>query len=250
MRFATTSTAPTSTPRLAAPLPAGLELAYKTRPSYRLRTPAWCSTSPPTIRSGPIHIHRCGCRPSVGQPFRAGRLRVWSAAVHGRPAGARGRARFQGWLAAESPAMSDPLPDEPLASVDGGAVAGRLRGPPEQLRAATLRRRDPRRSRSRRASCEVGMGIEAFRDPAPTQDFDSPGLPIDVAGFRTYAVDWVTDEAVFWSTAQTTPLPEPADVPDPADGRRLRLPRVVGRRRRPPGPELVVDHIAGSRRGG
>ena len=41
------------------------------------------------------------------------------------------------------------------------------------------------------------MGIKAFRDPDLTQDFDAPRLPIDVADFHTYAVDWDADEAVF-----------------------------------------------------
>ena len=53
-------------------------------------------------------------------------------------------------------------------------------------------------SRSRRpGSCEVGIGIKAFRDPELTHDFDSPRLPIDVADFHTYAVDWDSNEAVF-----------------------------------------------------
>jgi Glycosyl hydrolases family 16 len=46
-------------------------------------------------------------------------------------------------------------------------------------------------------SCEVGMGIKAFRDPALTQDFDAPRLPIDVAEFHTYAVDWDAEAAAF-----------------------------------------------------
>ena len=81
------------------------------------------------------------------------------------------------------------------------------------------------------------MGIKAFRDPDLTQDFDAPRLPIDVADFHTYAVDWDADEAVFSVDGERgTPLPAPADVPAAADGRGLRLPRVVGRGRRPPGP--------------
>jgi hypothetical protein len=46
-------------------------------------------------------------------------------------------------------------------------------------------------------SAEVGVGIKAFRDPALRQDFAAPRLPIDVADFHTYAVDWDADEAVF-----------------------------------------------------
>lgn len=47
------------------------------------------------------------------------------------------------------------------------------------------------------ASAEVGMGLHAFRDPELTEDFAAPRLPVDVAGFHTYAVDWDADEAVF-----------------------------------------------------
>jgi hypothetical protein len=46
-------------------------------------------------------------------------------------------------------------------------------------------------------SAEVGVGIKAFRDPALTQDFDAPRVPIDVTDFHTYAVDWNADQAVF-----------------------------------------------------
>ena len=74
------------------------------------------------------------------------------------------------------------------------------------------------------------MGIKAFRDPALTQDFEAPRLPIDVDEPHLYAVDWDADEAVFTvDGSRAPPLPAPADVPAPADARRLRLPRVVGR---------------------
>jgi len=46
-------------------------------------------------------------------------------------------------------------------------------------------------------SAEVGVGIKAFRDPALTQDFDAPRVPVDVAAFHTYAVEWDAAEAVF-----------------------------------------------------
>jgi Glycosyl hydrolases family 16 len=46
-------------------------------------------------------------------------------------------------------------------------------------------------------SAEVGVGVKAFRDPALVQDFAAPRLPIDVADFNTYAVDWDADLAVF-----------------------------------------------------
>jgi hypothetical protein len=58
-------------------------------------------------------------------------------------------------------------------------VFGNALGPPEQ------------------PSAEVGVGIKAFRDPALTQDFDAPRVPIDVTEPHTYAVDWDSEEAVF-----------------------------------------------------
>jgi hypothetical protein len=46
-------------------------------------------------------------------------------------------------------------------------------------------------------SAAVGMGLRAFRDPAVTGDFEAIRLPIDVADFHTYAVDWTADKADF-----------------------------------------------------
>jgi hypothetical protein len=46
-------------------------------------------------------------------------------------------------------------------------------------------------------SAEVGVGLKQIRDPHLAQDFAAPRLPIDVAEFHTYAVDWDADEAVF-----------------------------------------------------
>ena len=36
----------------------------------------------------------------------------------------------------------------------------------------------------------VGMGLHPFRDPAITDDFDAPRVPIDVAEHHVYAADW------------------------------------------------------------
>jgi hypothetical protein len=47
------------------------------------------------------------------------------------------------------------------------------------------------------ASAEVGMGIKAFRDPHLTDDFEAPRLPLDVADFHEYAVEWDVEDAVF-----------------------------------------------------
>jgi hypothetical protein len=96
------------------------------------------------------------------------------------------------------------------------------------------------------ASCEVGMGIKAFRDPALTQDFDAPRLPIDVAEFHTYAVDWDADAAAFSVDGEVVRrCPRPPtypmqlmvavyDFPDWSVGEDDHLV-----------PELVVDWISG-----
>ena len=39
-------------------------------------------------------------------------------------------------------------------------------------------------------SAEVGVGLKQIRDPHLAQDFAAPRLPIDVAEFHDYAVDW------------------------------------------------------------
>jgi hypothetical protein len=46
-------------------------------------------------------------------------------------------------------------------------------------------------------SAAVGMGLHPFRDPAVVDDFDAVRLPIDVADFHTYAVDWTAERAEF-----------------------------------------------------
>ena len=46
-------------------------------------------------------------------------------------------------------------------------------------------------------STAVGLGLHAFRDPSVTEDFEAVRLPIDVADFHTYAVDWTADKVDF-----------------------------------------------------
>jgi beta-glucanase (GH16 family) len=96
------------------------------------------------------------------------------------------------------------------------------------------------------ASCEVGMGIKAFRDPALTQDFDAPRLPVDPAEMHTYAVDWDHEVAVFSVDGrEVRRCPRPPtypmqlmvavyDFPEWSVGDDDHLV-----------PALVVDHVAG-----
>ncbi|WP_073252357.1 glycoside hydrolase family 16 protein [Cryptosporangium aurantiacum] len=91
-------------------------------------------------------------------------------------------------------------------------------------------------------SAEVGMGLHAFRDPAVAEDFSAPRLPIDVAEFHTYAVDWTRSRVAFYVDGEfVRECPRPPwypmqhmlavfDFPDAA-----ALPA--------PPPELVVDYL-------
>jgi hypothetical protein len=51
-------------------------------------------------------------------------------------------------------------------------------------------------------SAAVGMGLHAFRDPTVTEDFEAVRLPIDVAGFHAYAVEWTPQRAQFFVDGQ------------------------------------------------
>jgi hypothetical protein len=48
------------------------------------------------------------------------------------------------------------------------------------------------------ASAAVGMGLHAFRDPQAREDFDAVRMPLDVADWHSYAVQWDTEMAT-WS---------------------------------------------------
>lgn len=98
------------------------------------------------------------------------------------------------------------------------------------------------------ASAEVGVGIKAFRDPALTQDFAAPRLPIDVLEPHVYAVDWDETAAVFTvdgTVVRRCPRPPTYpmqlmlavfDFPEWSVGDDDRLV-----------PRLVVDRVAGDR---
>ncbi|WP_456845872.1 glycoside hydrolase family 16 protein [Cellulomonas sp. P5_C6] len=49
----------------------------------------------------------------------------------------------------------------------------------------------------RPGSAEVGVGLHPFRDPALVEDWAAVRLPLDVAAFHTYAVDWSPERAEF-----------------------------------------------------
>lgn len=95
----------------------------------------------------------------------------------------------------------------------------------------------------------VGMGLHPFRDPTVSEDFKAVRLPIDVADFHTYAVDWTADRAEFFvdgELVRTCPAP-PAyplqlmlavfDFPEQSTGDDADAV-----------PALVVEHVRGYQR--
>jgi Glycosyl hydrolases family 16 len=49
----------------------------------------------------------------------------------------------------------------------------------------------------RDGSADVGVGVKRLRDPGLRQDFSTVRLPLDVAAFNTYAVEWRPGSLVF-----------------------------------------------------
>jgi hypothetical protein len=63
-------------------------------------------------------------------------------------------------------------------------------------------------------SAAVGMGLHPFRDPNITEDFEAVRLPIDVAEFHDYTVDWTPTAATFSvDGAVIRSCPRPPDYP-------------------------------------
>jgi hypothetical protein len=98
-------------------------------------------------------------------------------------------------------------------------------------------------------SAAVGMGLHPFRDPRVTEDFQAVRLPIDIAEFHTYAVDWSADRVdllVDGERIRSCPRP-PAypmqmmvavfDFPDRSTGDDATAV-----------PEFVVDYLRGYER--
>jgi len=53
-------------------------------------------------------------------------------------------------------------------------------------------------------SAAVGMGVHPFRDPALTEEFDAPRLPIDVSEPHVYAADWRPGRVDFFVDGRLT----------------------------------------------
>lgn len=138
-----------------------------------------------------------------------------------------------------------------VAEMFGDAVErGRSEGPPGSTTAETTTAGSTTAgTTTTETTTAVGMGVRAFRDPEAVGDFEVVRLPIDLAEFHTYAVDWTPERLDFLvdgAVVRTSPSP-PAypmqlmvavfDFPD----------RSVGGDEGEV-PELVVDYFRGYER--
>jgi hypothetical protein len=98
----------------------------------------------------------------------------------------------------------------------------------------------------RQGSAAVGMGVKAFRDPRLAEEFEAVRLPIDVAAFHDYAVDWTPGRLVFSVDGEVVrELHQAPDYPVQLMVGVFDFPAQA--RGRAPGfvPELVVSAVRG-----
>jgi hypothetical protein len=153
--------------------------------------PRWCADShePPLRVSG---IQSGSWSGPVGSPQGQQRFSPGLVVREEQP-------RFEGWLPASGRVAVRARMNLSHRSMAALWLAG-FEDDPEQVQCGELcvvevfgRALGPAEA----PSAEVGVGIKPFRDPALTDDFAAPRVPIDVTRPHTYAVDWDADEAVF-----------------------------------------------------
>jgi hypothetical protein len=94
----------------------------------------------------------------------------------------------------------------------------------------------------------VGTGLHAFRDPAAREDFEAVRLPIDLAEFHSYAVDWTPERADFLVDRQLVrSCPHPPTYPMQLMIAVFDFPEQSTGNDAEAVPELVVDHVRGYR---
>lgn len=90
----------------------------------------------------------------------------------------------------------------------------------------------------------VGMGLHAFRDPAVAEDFEAVRLPIDIADFHTYAVDWTPEKVDFLvDGAPVRSCPDPPSYPMQLMLAVFDFPAQATGDDETAVPALVVDHV-------
>ena len=94
----------------------------------------------------------------------------------------------------------------------------------------------------------VGMGLHAFRDPAVHEDFEAVRLPIDIAEFHDYAVDWGPANADFLvDGVLVRSVPAPPSYPMQVMLAVFDFPEESTGEDADAVPELVVDRLRGYR---
>lgn len=97
------------------------------------------------------------------------------------------------------------------------------------------------------ASAAVGMGLHPFRDPRVAEDFRAVRLPLDVAEFHDYALDWTADRAVFSVDGrEVRSCPGPPDYPMQLMVAVFDFPARSNGNDADETPRLVVDHLRAS----
>ena len=95
-------------------------------------------------------------------------------------------------------------------------------------------------------SMAVGMGLHAFRDPAVAEDFEAVRLPLDVADFHTYAVDWRAESARFVvDGVQIRSCPKPPAYPMQLMIAVFDFPAKSNGEDAEHVPALIVDYVRG-----
>lgn len=94
-------------------------------------------------------------------------------------------------------------------------------------------------------SAALGMGLHAFRDPSVTEDFATPRLPIDIAQFHIYALDWSPPLSVeFFVDGQSVRrCRRPPSYPMQVMIAVFDFPSSSPGTDNDPVPELVVDYL-------
>jgi hypothetical protein len=98
----------------------------------------------------------------------------------------------------------------------------------------------------RDGSADVGMGVHPFRDPALHDDFAAMTLPIDVAQFHTYGVDWRPGALTFSVDGEVVRrLDQAPDYPMQLMLGVFDFPAKASDPSDPAVPEVVVSHVRG-----
>jgi Glycosyl hydrolases family 16 len=97
-------------------------------------------------------------------------------------------------------------------------------------------------------SAAVGMGIHAFRDPALTEEFDTPRVAIDVSDFHVYAAEWRPGRVDFLVDGeQVKTVDQAPDYPMQMMVAVFDFPAKAASSPQPDHvPELALDYVRGS----